>query len=548
MKYSLKLKLGLISMGVLMASAAMAAPPFSAKHISDDIKEISSDAYEGRGINTRAESKTIAYIEKQFKAAGLKPGGPKGQWTQDVHLRKFVVTDPHLSLTLGGQVRDLKEGTDITISSRGALSAVNFKDTQLVFVGYGITAPERGWDDFKGVDLKGKIMVVLINDADYYQPELNTFNGKAMTYYGRWTYKFEEGARRGAAGVMIIHETGPASYGWATVQSSNTRTKFDIVRPDPSKASPNLESWISYDLASQLFKASGLDLEALKVKARFKDFTPVTLGGAALNGGFGMQTSEIISHNVIAIKKGKTHPDETIAYSAHWDHLGIGQPDARGDKIFNGAVDNGSGIGALIELGRGWAKAKTPDRSVIFIAFTAEESGLLGSEYYAANPVYPLNKMVMGINMDSLNVNGRTKNLEVTGYGQSSLDDELAMVAKTQNRYITPDEVPEAGHFYRSDHFPLVKRGVPMLDASSGFDMVNGGITRGKALDEDYVTHRYHQQGDEWRSDWDYSGMIEDISLFYDIGAKFAYSHQWPHWKDGSEFKAERDKTEADRK
>ncbi|GGZ21446.1 M28 family metallopeptidase [Asticcacaulis endophyticus] len=527
-----------------LAAAAGAEPVISGARISDDVKVLSSDEFAGRGVATPAEDKVVAFVSKAYKDAGLEPGGENGGWTQTVKLRKFQVSDPSLSLNLKGQPMPLVQGEDITASTRGALGAVSFTDAPLVFAGYGVTAPERGWDDFKDVDVKGKIIVVLINDPDFYQPESRTFNGKAMTYYGRWTYKFEEAARKGAAGVMIIHDSAAASYGWNTVKNSWSVAQFDIVRPDPSVTSPKLESWISADAATKIFAAAGLDLNALKIAARSKDFKPVPLDGITLSGGYKVAAEEVVSRNIIGQLKGAKRPDETVFYMAHWDHIGIGTPDADGDAIFNGAVDNATGVAALIELARAFkASGKIPDRTVAFIAVTAEESGLLGSEYYASNPIYPLAKTVGGINMDALNVSGRTRNVEVVGSGQSSLEDDLKTLAAAQDRVLTPDETPEAGYFFRSDHFPLAKRGVPVLYAASGLDMVEGGVTAGRAFDEDYRKNRYHQANDEWSADWDLSGLAEDVALYYQLGAKLANSTVWPQWRETSEFKAARDKT-----
>ncbi len=528
------------------ALAAPKAPEISGARMSADVKALSDDSFEGRGINTPAEPKVIDYLSKGFAAAGFQPGGPDGQWTQAVKLRQFTVQNPALSLNSGGKATALTPGTDIVVSTRGALGDVSFKDTPLVFVGYGVTAPERGWDDFKGVDVKGKIVVVLINDPDFYAPEANTFGGKAMTYYGRWTYKYEEAARHGAAGVLIIHDTAAASYGWGTVKNSWTGPQFDIVRPDPSKSFTGLEGWLSAETAQSLFAQAGLDLAALKVAARSKDFKPVDLK-TTLSGGYQVTAKEIVSHNVIARLPGTKHADETVVYGGHWDHIGIGAPDANGDKIFNGAVDNGTGIAALLELARAFGKAPKPDRSVVMIAFTGEESGLLGSEYYAANPVYPLEKTVAGINMDALNVFGATKNIVVVGNGQSSLEDDLGTFARAQNRILSPDEKPEAGYFFRSDHFPFVKRGVPMLYAKGGKDLIKGGIEAGTAKEADYRDKRYHQADDEWSADWDMAGMVEDVTLYYQIGAKLAHSRDWPQWRATSEFKTARD-TSADQR
>ncbi len=540
----------IVSAAILLAASPVLAkpsaiPPISAARISQDVKVISGDDYEGRGITTRAEPKVIDYVSKGFQAAGLRPGGEGGGWTQAVHLRKFSVSDASLAFDTPGGPIALKQGEDMVTSTRGALGDVAFDHAPLVFVGYGVTAPERNWDDFKGMDVKGKILVELVNDPDFAEPALMTFNGKAMTYYGRWTYKYEEAARKGAAGVLIIHDTDAAAYGWDTVRNSWTGPQFDIVRPDPSAHSPKLESWISHDMATRLFKAAGLDLDRLRKEARSRDFKPVEMN-VTLSGAYKVAASEIVTHNIAGRLPGKTHPEETILYTAHWDHLGICAPEAQ-DKICNGAVDNGTGIGTLLELARAFGRTK-PDRSVVFIAFTAEESGLLGSEYYASNPLYPLAKTVAGINMDALNVHGATRDVEVTGQGQSSLEDMLKLYATRQGRVLAPDPKPEAGHFFRSDHFTLVKRGVPMLDAGSGEDLVKGGVAAGHAANEDYVKNRYHQPGDEWSATWDLAGLVQDATLYYEIGNALAHSRQWPVWRDTSEFKAARDETAAERK
>lgn len=527
-------------------------PNFSAQRFSNDVREVSSDAYEGRGVGTRAEAKTIDFMSRKLASAGFAPGGPNGKWTQEVLLRKFEVLNPSLSLKVGNQNVPLKESEDITISSRGALGKTEFNNAPLVFVGYGISAPERNWNDFKGpdgkdIDVRGKVIVVLINDADYYAPENNTFGGKAMTYYGRWTYKFEEAARRGALGCIIVHDTGPASYGWETVKNSNRRDKLDIVRADPSKASPKLESWVSGNMARFMFKAAGLDFDVLSKAAQGRDFRPVELSGVTLNGGFDMKTETITSYNVIGILRGSQRPNEQVLYTAHWDHIGIGAANAEGDNIFNGALDNGTGLASMIEIARNFGRGPRPQRSVVMIGFTAEESGLLGSEYYAANPVYPLETTAAGINMDGINIFGRTKDVSVGGFGQSSLDDILGHHAIGQNRTLTPDKKPEAGYYFRSDHFPLVKRGVPMLSAGSGMNMVNGGEAAGIAANEAYTKDKYHQQNDEWSADWKLDGAVEDMQLYYKVGHEIANSRSWPHWRSNSEFKAARDSSNSRR-
>ncbi|WP_295918842.1 M28 family peptidase, partial [uncultured Xanthomonas sp.] len=396
-------------LALALSGASLAAPPpaptFDTKRLSADVKTLASDAYEGRAPGSAGEEKTVAYLSAQFQAAGLQPGGDlrdgKRLWTQAVPLRRAdIVGTPQLAIASGDQRQALTQGQQIAV--RAALdgsSQVTLDGAPLVFVGYGVKAPERGWDDFKGVDLKGKIAVVLINDPDF-ETGKGAFDGKGMTYYGRWTYKFEEGARQGAAGVLIVHETAPASYGWATVANSNTNSMFDVVRDDPKSVHPELEGWIQRDLAVDLFKRAGLDFDALKKQAQSRDFKPVELKGERLYADYAVKSEVITSHNVVARLPGKTRPDDTLIYTAHWDHLGVGAPDAKGDRIFNGALDNASGVAALLELARAFAKGPAPQRSVVFMAVTAEEKGLLGSEYYASKPLYPLARTVAVINMD----------------------------------------------------------------------------------------------------------------------------------------------------
>ncbi|NBB62948.1 M28 family peptidase [Pseudomonas sp. ODNR1LW] len=539
--------------GVTLSACATAgpdqsAPSFDAARISEDIRVLSSDEFEGRGIATPAEDKVVQYLSAQYAAAGFEPGGPNGQWTQDVILNRFVQSNVAASLKLGDWSLPLTQGREVAISTRRPAEHVSLKDTPLVFVGYGINAPERQWNDFKGQDLRGKILVVLVNDADFEEPALNTFGGKAMTYYGRWTYKYEEAAKHGAAGVLIVHETAPASYGWATVANSWGVPQFDILRPNAAAERVPMEGWIQRDVAVDLFRRAGLDFEALKVQARSRDFQPVALAGAAFSTEFDVATNQVTSHNVIARLPGTTRPDETVLYTAHWDHIGMGEPDATGDRIFNGAVDNASGTAGLLELARMYGRAPRTERSVVMISFTAEESGLLGSEYYAVNPVYPLAKTVGGFNMDSMNVYGRVKELGVTGYGQSDFDERLAAAIQPQGRTLAPDYENAAGTYYRSDHFPLAKRGVPMAYAGSRGDFRDEPIAQRQADRAQYGAKRYHQAADEWSADWDYRGMIEDLTVFYDVGRALANGRDWPEWKTGSEFGPVRAATASERR
>jgi len=535
---------------VPLSAASMGG--FSPQRLASHIQVIGSDAYEGRGVNTPAETKTVNYIVDQFRSAGLQPGGDvvngRRRWTQAVPLLQSEFTGtPQVTLNLGnGQSLPLTQGDQIALRSpMNGQKAINLAGVPLVFVGYGVAAAERNWDDFKGMDVKGKLLVVLINDPDFDGGE-GDFGGKAMTYYGRWTYKYEEAARRGAAGVLIVHETAPASYGWNTVKNSNTDTMFDIVRQSPAAVHTLFESWIQRPLAEQIFAASGLNFDAAKAAAKKRDFQPVPLK-ATLSASAQAEVQTINSHNVIGLLPGKTYPDETIFYTAHWDHLGIGKPDANGDTIYNGAVDNGTGIALLIEQARAFARGPRPDRSVVFMAVTAEEKGLLGSEYYATHPLYPLGKTAAVFNTDAMNVWGPEKNFSIRGSARLDLLDALIAEGKREGRYFTPEPHPEKGGFYRSDHFSFAKVGVPAVSFSSGDDLVPGGTARGDALDADYTAKRYHQPADEYDPKWDLRGLAEDAQLLHVVGEDLANSRQWPNWSQDSEFRATRDQSAPER-
>ncbi|HET6535733.1 MAG TPA: M28 family metallopeptidase [Sphingomicrobium sp.] len=526
--------------------------PFSPQRLSDIDKYISTDAFEGRGPATRAETKTIDYIADQFKAAGVQPAGDmvNGQrsWFQTVPLLKSeFATAPTFTLNLGnGQAVSLTQGDQIALRApMNGASAVNLTNVPLVFAGYGVTAPERNWDDFKGQDVKGKLLVVFINDPDFEGGE-GDFGGKAMTYYGRWTYKYEEAARRGAVGVLIVHETDPASYGWNTVKNSNTNTMFDIVRKDPAAEHPLFESWIQRPLAEKIFAASGMTFDQAKAAAKKRDFQPVALK-ATLSAQGQAQVSTIDSHNVVGYLPGTKYPDETVIYSAHWDHLGIGKPDETGDTIYNGALDNATGTAQLIEQARVFAHEPRTQRSVVFLAVTAEEKGLLGSEYYAQNPIFPAAKTAGVINTDGGSIHGPAKNFTISGNAKLGLLDMLIAEGKKQGRYYTPDPHPEAGYFYRSDHFSFAKVGVPAISFGDGNDLVNGGTARGEALSKEYTEKHYHQPSDEWQASWDFTGMAQDANLLHNLGRDLANSRDWPQWSPDSEFKAIRDKSAADR-
>jgi Zn-dependent M28 family amino/carboxypeptidase len=545
----------LAATAIALAAAPVVAAdtgPFSAQRLSDIDKYISTDAFEGRGPATRAETKTINYIADQFKAAGVQPAGDmvNGQrsYFQAVPLVKSeFVAPPQFTLNLGnGQSLPLTQGEQIALRApmNGATS-VNLANVPLVFLGYGVTAPERNWDDFKGQDVKGKLIVVLINDPDFEGGDLG-FGGKAMTYYGRWTYKYEEAARRGAAGVLIVHETDPASYGWNTVKNSNTNTMFDIVRQNPAAEHPLFESWIQRPLAEKIFAASGLNFDQAKAAAKKRDFQPIPLK-ATLSAQGQAQVATINSHNVVGYLPGTKYPDETVIYSAHWDHLGIGKPDETGDTIYNGALDNATGTAQLIEQARAFAKEPRTDRSVVFLAVTAEEKGLLGSEYYAQNPIFPIARTAGVINTDGGAIYGPAKNFTISGNAKLGLLDMLIAEGKKQGRYYSPDPHPEAGYFYRSDHFSFAKVGVPAISFGDGNDLVNGGVERGEALGKEYTEKHYHQPSDEWQASWDFTGMAEDANLLHNLGRDLANSRAWPDWGADSEFRAIRDKSAAER-
>ena len=535
----------------LLAHAAD-TPRFDGKRLSEQVKTLSSDAFEGRGPATAGEEKTIAYVVAQMQEAGLQPGGDlkdgKRQWTQAVPLlRAEIKGTPKLSLTVGGKSEALSQGEQVAIrAATDGSTAVDVKNVPLVFVGYGVHAPERKWNDFDGVDLKGKIAIALINDPDFETGE-GDFGGKAMTYYGRWTYKYEEAARQGAIGLLVVHETAPASYGWATVKNSNTNTMFDVVRDNPRSVHPQIEGWIQRDAAASLFKQAGLDFDALKAQAQKRGFKAVPLKDATFSASYAVDAKVITSHNIVARIEGSKRPDETIIYSAHWDHLGIGLADAEGDTIYNGAVDNATGTAALIEIGRAFAKAPRPQRSVVFLNVTAEEKGLLGSEYYSSKPLYPLARTVAVINMDALDPFGESRNFTTSGSAQSELLDALVAEGKAAGMTYVSDRHPEAGYFFRSDHFPFAKRGVPALSWGSGNDWVDGGTEAGEAAGKDYVAKRYHQPADEWDANWTFAGMVHDLPILYRLGNDLANSTRWPQWGADSEFRAIREATAAQR-
>ena len=544
----------LAASAIALVSVSLSAQPtatFDPARLSQHVQTLGSDAFQGRAPATEGETLTVDYISKQFAAAGVQPGGDlvNGQrsWTQKVPLlRSEFTANPQVSMNIGGTATPLSQGEQIAVRApTNGDRALNIDDAPLVFVGYGVKAPERSWDDFKGLDARGKILVMLVNDPDFEGGE-GDFGGKAMTYYGRWTYKYEEGARQGAKGVLVIHETEPASYGWATVKNSNTVATMDIVRKNPAAEHPALEGWIQRDLAARLFKASGSSFEAMKAAAKRRDFKPVPLK-ATLDVRGDAKTEVVTSHNVVGILPGTTRPDETVIYSAHWDHLGIGLPDATGDRIYNGAADNATGTGHIIEQARAFAAGPRPQRSIVFLAVTAEEKGLLGSEYYAANPLYPAGKTAGAINTDVLWVLGPARDFSVRGNQKFGLLDILVEEGAKRGRRFAPDPAAATGTFYRSDHFTFAKAGIPALTFTPGRDLVNGGVARANAWETRYRADMYHQPSDEYAPDWDFTGMATDAELLHAVGLRLANSNEWPNWSSDSEFRATRDRSAAER-
>ncbi|ATI79312.1 M28 family peptidase [Sphingobium yanoikuyae] len=511
------------------------------------VKELSSDAYEGRAPGTVGEEKTLALLTAEFEKLGLKPGN-KGSWFQDVPLVEITAKNVSpLSFTGGKAPINAAYGPEMVIGTyRTTQPRIEVKDSPVVFVGYGINAPEKGWNDYAGLDVKGKTVLILVNDPDYQTPGLTgPFNGRAMTYYGRWTYKFEEAARQGAAAAIIIHDTEPAAYGWNVVQSSWTGSQHVADNPGGNADQSAAIGWIQKDKAAALFADAGLNLDQQMAAAKQKGFKAVPLGAIKANISFDNDLRKHASKNVVALLPGKTHPDEYVLYSAHWDHLGHCQAAPDGDDICNGAVDNATGTAALVALAQANVKAGPSDRSQVFLAVTGEESGLLGSAYYGNNPVFPFSKTVGGVNMDALSVAGLAKNVVVIGKGKSQLDAYLDRALGAQGRVATLEPTPEKGYYYRSDHFSFAKHGLPMLYFEGGEDLVQGGTAAGMAAAEDYTEHRYHGPKDEYDPNWDWTGVAADLKLYYDVGRALANTTDWPNWVDGDEFRAIRDKSRA---
>jgi len=529
------------------AAAQTAAPQISVDTLKEVVRTIASDEYEGRAPTTRGEELTINYIRQRFEQAGLQPGN-NGSWFQEVPLAENTASPCPLTIAGGREPLTFSYRTDFVANTYRLTERTGVENSEIVFVGYGINAPELGWNDYEGIDVRGKTVIVLVNDPDWQMQTLDgPFRGRAMTYYGRWTYKYEEAARQGAAAVFIVHQTEPAAYGWNVVQSSWTGPQYNTDDPNNHMDQSEVIGWLTQDAARRLFAASGQDLDALTRAAGQRGFRAVALGTRATIS-LENRIRRSVSHNVIGILPGTERPNDYVIYTAHWDHLGRCDADATGDDICNGALDNASGTAGLIALAEAYRRAGPAKRSVIFLAVTGEESGLLGSQYYAQNPIYPLARTVGGVNMDGLNVIGMTRDLVVTGRGKSELDEYLQRAAQERGLAIRDEPNPEAGYYYRSDHFSFAKEGVPMLDAGSGEDLVNGGTAAGHAAADDYRLHRYHQPSDEYDPNWDWSGAVRDLEIYYEIGRELADSDAWPNWYEGDEFRAIRDRTAAERR
>lgn len=511
------------------------------------IKVLASDEFEGRAPGTKGEELSVKYITDQFKQIGLKPGNPNGTYTQEVPLAG-IKSDPSMSFVVGDKTIDLKYPDDFVASSARLQSEIKIERSDVVFVGYGVVAPEYGWDDYKGLDVRGKTLLMLIGDPpipdskDPSKLDEKMFKGKAMTYYGRWTYKYEIAAQKGATAAVIIHETGPAGYPYSVVKTSWGKENYEIDSPNKNMDAVEARSWITLDTAKKLLGDCGQDFDALKKSAISKEFRPVTLKTTA-NIDIKQQLRSFKSDNVIGKLEGNDPKlrDEYVIYSAHWDHLGR-HPELKGDQIFNGAIDNASGVASVLQLAAAFTKLNPPPkRSLLFMATTAEEAGLLGAKFYAEHPLYPLEKTLADINIDTLNPWGKTRDIEDLSNNNSTLDDLLAAAAKRNGRKMTPNSEPEKGTFFRADHFEFSKRGVPALYTGRGLDFIGKPAGFGRQKKDDYTAHHYHQVSDEVDPNWDLSGAVQDLQLLFEVGYQVANSDKFPAWKSGSEFNAKRD-------
>ena len=508
------------------------------------VKILSSDEFGGRAPATPGGRKTVQYLEQQFKSMSLQPAFANSSYRQDVDLMIITATDSaDLRVTSKkGEQMSLAYKQDMVTWTRKPVASAALQDSELVFVGYGVVAPEYNWNDYAGLDMRGKTAVIMVNDPGYLSDEDGFFKNKAMTYYGRWTYKFDEAARQGAAGAIIIHQTDAAGYPWGVVSGSWTGPQYHL-REAGSNRLGDVEGWITEAAAKKLFSAAGQDFAALTTAARKPGFTAVNFD-MTVNASLANTLAESASHNVAAIVPGTLAPEEYFIFTAHWDHIGTDESNTETDNIYNGAVDNATGTAAILELARMFAENR-PQRSIIFLAVTAEESGLLGSAAYVEDPAAPLKQTVAGINMDGMGVYGATHDVTVIGWDASDLQDYLSRAASLQGRTLVPESTPEKGYFYRSDHFNFVKKGVPMMYAEAGIDVRNKGKDWGSVQQADYVKNRYHQPSDEYSDDWDLGGIIQDIQMNFVVAKEIANSSAWPEWRDGNEFKAIREASRA---
>ncbi len=523
------------------------------QRMSEITRVLASDDFQGRAPGTAGETKTVAYLVDQFKSAGLEPGGENGGWTQAVPMIRSQLGQPmKISVAQSGQATALRDPEDIYLGTVRPVDRVRIAAAPMVFVGYGVTAPERGWDDFKGVDLHGKVLVMLVNDPDFEaaagEPVAGKFGGKAMTYYGRWAYKYEEAARRGAIAALVVHETDAAGYPWKVVQSPAGES-YNVVLPAGAQQPVLLQGWIQRSVAEALLKRAGRDYDAVKRDARTAAFRPIDLK-ARFTADIPVTVTPIQSQNVIGKLTGATRPDETISYGGHWDAYGIGPADAQGRTIRPGAADDALGLAAMIEIGRAFASGPRPARTLVFAAWTGEERGLLGSSYYAQHPLYRPEKMAANLTLDTLQWAGPVKDVVLIGKGQSQMEDILAEEAARQGRYVTEEGHPERGLFYRADHFSFAKLGVPVLldmALAGAYDMVDGGREAGEKWLSDFTATCYHQTCDRWSPSWDLRGAAQEAELFYAIGARLANSADWPQWYPQSEFAKVRQKSASER-
>jgi Zn-dependent M28 family amino/carboxypeptidase len=515
------------------------APDIAEDRYRAHVERLSSDEFAGRGPGTAGERKAVAYIEEQFRAAGLEPG-MGDRFLQAVPAMEMRVTpDPLMQVSGARGQLELRNADDFVAWTRRPVPESRVTDAELVFAGYGIVAPEYDWNDYAGLDVRGRIVMVLVNDPGYATEDPNLFTGRAMTYYGRWTYKFEEAVRQGAAGLLVIHETGPAGYPWDVPRNGAAQPQFDLKIADYASQRLALEGWITQEAAARVLALAGEDYAALKAAAARPGFEARRLGLTA-SLGVRNEVAERTSYNVVGLLRGRASPDEAFVYTAHWDHLGV--VPGEGDTVYNGAADNATGVAALIELGRVFAATRPrPRRSVLFVAVTLEESGLLGSEYFASHPPLPVAKMAGGLNMDNLAPIGPARDVVVVGFGASDLDDYLRRAAEQRGRRLAPEPTPEKGLYFRSDHFNLAKQGVPMLYPKAGIDLVDGGPEAGRAWLDAYVANHYHKPSDQYDAAWNVAGTLADLALYYDVGRAVANESGWPQWREDSEFRAIRE-------